>query len=315
MTPSTVTTLAQRELSDALRNRWFVAYSIAFVALSVALAMLVINSAGYGGVSGFGRTSAALINLVLVLAPLMGLTLGAQALSSEREQGTMSYLLAQPVSPFEMFIAKFIGLAIAIGAAIVAGFALATLTMSFMGSGGSAGAFLPLTGLTVLLAWASLAIGYLISSFSRRTMSALGVADRVLMLENAVYSVITVEGCAAILWKDGKSPEMREKAATDWTDWESSIVSLDPDYSPGPRMADPAWRMAFARLCALRGLPCQLLRRRARPTSRCDSPGTRLARRTSAATSSWRTRASRCWRRATLWSCRCTTSISPRCLA
>jgi acetyl-CoA carboxylase carboxyl transferase subunit alpha len=43
---------------------------------------------------------------------------------------------------------------------------------------------------------------------------ALGVADRVLMLENAVYSVISVEGCAAILWKDGKSPEMREKAAS-----------------------------------------------------------------------------------------------------
>jgi acetyl-CoA carboxylase carboxyl transferase subunit alpha len=43
---------------------------------------------------------------------------------------------------------------------------------------------------------------------------ALGVADRVLMMENAVYSVISVEGCATILWKDGKSPEMREKAAT-----------------------------------------------------------------------------------------------------
>jgi acetyl-CoA carboxylase carboxyl transferase subunit alpha len=43
---------------------------------------------------------------------------------------------------------------------------------------------------------------------------ALGVADRILMLENAIYSVITVEGCAAILWKDGKSPEMREKAAS-----------------------------------------------------------------------------------------------------
>ena len=43
---------------------------------------------------------------------------------------------------------------------------------------------------------------------------ALGVADRMNMLENAVYSVITVEGCAAILWKDGKSQEMREKAAS-----------------------------------------------------------------------------------------------------
>jgi len=43
---------------------------------------------------------------------------------------------------------------------------------------------------------------------------ALGVADRVLMLENAIYSVITIEGCAAILWKDGKSPEMKERAAS-----------------------------------------------------------------------------------------------------
>src|SRR5436190_7599123 len=30
----------------------------------------------------------------------------------------------------------------------------------------------------------------------------IGVADRVLMLENAYYSVISPEGCAAILWKD-----------------------------------------------------------------------------------------------------------------
>ncbi len=41
---------------------------------------------------------------------------------------------------------------------------------------------------------------------------ALGVSDRTNMLENAVYSVITVEGCASILWKDGKSQELREKA-------------------------------------------------------------------------------------------------------
>lgn len=31
---------------------------------------------------------------------------------------------------------------------------------------------------------------------------ALAVADRVLMLENAVYSVISPEGCASILWRD-----------------------------------------------------------------------------------------------------------------
>jgi acetyl-CoA carboxylase carboxyl transferase subunit alpha len=32
---------------------------------------------------------------------------------------------------------------------------------------------------------------------------AIGVADRVLMLEFATYSVITPEGCASILWRDG----------------------------------------------------------------------------------------------------------------
>src|SRR5262249_42671878 len=31
---------------------------------------------------------------------------------------------------------------------------------------------------------------------------AIAVADRVLMQENAIYSVITPEGCAAILWRD-----------------------------------------------------------------------------------------------------------------
>ena len=36
---------------------------------------------------------------------------------------------------------------------------------------------------------------------------AIGLADRVLMLENAVYSVITPEGAAAILWKEKNKAE------------------------------------------------------------------------------------------------------------
>jgi len=40
---------------------------------------------------------------------------------------------------------------------------------------------------------------------------AIGVADKVLMLENAVYSVISPESCGAILWKDAsKAPEAAE---------------------------------------------------------------------------------------------------------
>lgn len=40
---------------------------------------------------------------------------------------------------------------------------------------------------------------------------ALAVADEVWMLENAVYSVISPEGCASILWKDSsKAPDAAE---------------------------------------------------------------------------------------------------------
>ena len=40
---------------------------------------------------------------------------------------------------------------------------------------------------------------------------ALAAADRVYMLENAVYSVVSPEGCASILWKDaGRAPDAAE---------------------------------------------------------------------------------------------------------
>ena len=41
----------------------------------------------------------------------------------------------------------------------------------------------------------------------------IGVGDRILMLENAIYSVISPEGCASILWHDAsKAPEAAEAA-------------------------------------------------------------------------------------------------------
>ena len=41
---------------------------------------------------------------------------------------------------------------------------------------------------------------------------AIAVGDRVLMLENAIYSVISPEGCAAILWRDSSQKERAAEA-------------------------------------------------------------------------------------------------------
>jgi acetyl-CoA carboxylase carboxyl transferase subunit alpha len=41
---------------------------------------------------------------------------------------------------------------------------------------------------------------------------AIGVGNRILMMENAVYSVISPEGCAAILWRDGTKGPLAAEA-------------------------------------------------------------------------------------------------------
>jgi len=41
---------------------------------------------------------------------------------------------------------------------------------------------------------------------------ALGVGNRVLMLENAIYSVISPESCAAIIWRDSAKAELAAAA-------------------------------------------------------------------------------------------------------
>jgi acetyl-CoA carboxylase carboxyl transferase subunit alpha len=71
---------------------------------------------------------------------------------------------------------------------------------------------------------------------------ALGVGDRVLMLEHAIYSVISPEGCAAILWKDASRKKEAAEAlritAGDLAEFQI-IDEIIPE-PPGGAHADPA---------------------------------------------------------------------------
>ena len=50
-------------------------------------------------------------------------------------------------------------------------------------------------------------ISYVIGEGSSGGALAIGVADRVVMLENAIYSILSPEGYASILWKDSSRKE------------------------------------------------------------------------------------------------------------
>ncbi len=173
---ATILVLARKEVRDALRNRWFILYALCFAVLSLALASLALAGTGRLGLAGFGRTAASLINLVLLIVPLMGLTIGSAALAGERERGTLESLLAQPVTRTEVLAGKFLGAAAALLGALALGFGSTAVVLALRGSSAHLSSYASLFGLSVLLGWAMLAVGFLISSIARRTTFALGVA-------------------------------------------------------------------------------------------------------------------------------------------
>ncbi|MDQ7054751.1 MAG: ABC transporter permease [candidate division KSB1 bacterium] len=122
-----------KEILNARRNRWFILYTIVFALLSLALSWLGLAGVGNYNLAGFGKTTASLINLILLIVPLMGLTLGAISLAGEREKGTLLYLLAQPVSPFEVLLGKFLGIGAALLAALLIGFGLSGYLIALRG--------------------------------------------------------------------------------------------------------------------------------------------------------------------------------------
>jgi Cu-processing system permease protein len=166
--------LAQKELRDAFRNRWFIADALALLILSLALSLLVSLTGAASPVSGFGRTAASLVNLMLLLVPLMGITLGALAIAGDRERGALEFWLTQPVSTATFFLAKALGMGAALAAAVLVGFGASSVVLLLVGATDPF-AFLALAGLTVLLAWASLALGLLLSSRCARTSTAVSL--------------------------------------------------------------------------------------------------------------------------------------------
>jgi len=204
MSLSTVFVLAQKESRDALRNRWFLAFAACFAGLALALAWLGLSDVSGYEVSGFGRTSASLVNLVLLIVPLMGLLLGSLALASERERGTLLHLLAQPVSSLEVLLGKLLGLGTALVGTVALGFGAAGLVLAARGGLAQADAYLLLAGLACLLALASLGVGLAVSAAAERTATAVGVA-LALWLAFALLSDLGLMGLTVALRLEARS--------------------------------------------------------------------------------------------------------------
>lgn len=169
------TAVAAKEFREAAESRWLRALALAFCALGGLLAMLGAWTSAFGE-SGFGRTTAGLLNLVLLIVPLMGLTGGSLAFTSERERRTLDVLLGLPLEPGEIFWGKFAGAALALSAALAGAFGALGLLLALRGGLAGAGVFAAFFLATLLLAVTCLALGLLASARAAKVSAGLGAA-------------------------------------------------------------------------------------------------------------------------------------------
>lgn len=188
--------IAQRELLDALRSRVIWMFAGVFAILALGLSYFGLVGAGYAEVTGFAKTSASLLNLVLILFPLVALFLGTSSMTSER--GALELLLSQPVTRAEVMVGKFLGLSCTLVASTLVGFGAAGLVIGLRTGGADAGRFLALTGLSCALEVAFLSVALLLAAWTNSRVKALGAAVATWFAAVILYDLLVVGGAVLV---------------------------------------------------------------------------------------------------------------------
>lgn len=174
--PGRTRPLMMKEIRDAIGNRWLAGYAIVLGVLGLAAAATGIESTSGLALQAFGRTTATLMNLCLLLAPLIAVVMGAGVIAGERERGTLENLLAQPFTRKRLLAAKHAALVGSLAAATAAGFLPAGLLIAWK-AGPAALAHYALFPLIAIVAASAMAgLGVLISVKSRTAVQAQGIA-------------------------------------------------------------------------------------------------------------------------------------------
>jgi Cu-processing system permease protein len=190
-------TLLRKELRDAGHNRWLLGCAALIAVLGLAATAAGSDDMTGASVTTFGRTSATLLNLSLLLAPLVAVLMGAAAITGERERGTLELLLAQPLTRSHLLLAKHGGLLVAITAATCAGFLPAGLMIAAAAGPGPLASFVIFPLLASACAGAMAGLGLLVSVTSRSAVQAQGTAVGLWFTFALLYDLLLIGVLAA----------------------------------------------------------------------------------------------------------------------
>jgi ABC-type transport system involved in multi-copper enzyme maturation permease subunit len=173
---------------EAIRTKWLIIFGVIFFLLAVNIPNLYLAAAANLPPEYLPQNLADLISVSFPLIPLLALPMGAVTIVEERESGTLQYLLSNPVTKGEFFLGRSAGLLLATTTVIVIGFGGASMVVfSFAVS-----AYAPIILIMIfaaLLNAVMLGIALIISEFSKRKATAMGVGIMVWFLFAVVSSL------------------------------------------------------------------------------------------------------------------------------
>ncbi len=188
--------LAREEYRRALESRWLFGFAALFAAFVLGLSFFGLAQSREVGFQGFARVTLSLLNLVLFVVPLTGLTLGVTSITGSGE--SLSLLLAQPVTRGEVMAGKFLGLGAALGVAQALGFGGGGLVVALNAGVESVPGFLALTGLSLLLGWLTLAAALFIAAVWSDRLKAMSAALLLWLLLVVAYDLVVLGATAAL---------------------------------------------------------------------------------------------------------------------
>lgn len=168
--------IMKKEVRDAVSSGWLLLYGATFALLALGLSYLGQRNLGSVGFENFSRTTASILNLCLLLAPLIALSLAAGSIAGERDRGNLTYLLSQPLSRWELLLGKYLGLVTAISAATIAGFGVAGVVIASFAQSLDVTTYVMLLALVVVLVAVMTGLGVVASVVSSSRVQALGIA-------------------------------------------------------------------------------------------------------------------------------------------
>ncbi len=165
--------IAGKELGDRLRSGWVIACALVWLGAIALTSLFGLVQVGKIGVQGYERTVISLLNLVQYLVPLLALLLGHDLLVSEREERTLSLILAGGVPRRRVLLGKFLGGCAALGIPLALGFAIAGTVIGLAAKDSGIAPFLKLALSGLVLGIVFLALGLVISTVCRTRVQAL----------------------------------------------------------------------------------------------------------------------------------------------